>query len=289
MELFKKYPSLLNWISPALNLDQLLKIQASNQSIAEMELTKINSNFTETNIKALAVQVKKSLQQGADLICPLHQSYPKKMKFVFLSPTPLLVQGVWPLNALAFSVVGSRKITTDTKFWMRGELGSYLGKNKNLKIVSGGAYGVDQEAHNVALIHGVPTVCIVPAGINNIYPSNLKRLANKILLEQGTVIFPFPPDFPIYRSNFYYRNRILVLLSDCILVAQAQRRSGSMMTATLASEYGVPLYTLPQAPRKGNFGCLDLIEKGVPFLKDQSDLSKVLNRSYQEFNQQLSL
>ena len=145
-------------------------------------------------------------------------------------------------------------------------------KNKKITTFSGGAYGVDQMAHKVSLLAEVPTICFLPTGVNTCYPKTLKPLAKQIMDCGGAVVSPFPPDFPIFKSNFYFRNKILVLLSDLILIAEARRRSGTGMTANMAVSSGKPMVVLPQAAIKNCLGSLDLIDSGLPIVRCKKDL-----------------
>ena len=271
MKLLKKYPSLLNWLKPKLSIEILKCLSLENKQ-SELLIGSVLKTFAKKEVLNLLNSVEMALEGGYRIICPLNPSYPYSLSYNFLYPTPLLVKGVLYPNKKTISVVGSRNCSQLSKKWMSTEFKKFIKSKDNLVIASGGAYGIDQFAHSLSIQSEIPTYCILPTGINNIYPSNLIPLCEQIIETKGAVVSPFPPDFPVYKSNFHFRNRILVLLSDYVFVVEARRRSGSMMTASLSSEYGVPLVTLPQPPVNEFMGNLDLIERGVPFVCSSKDL-----------------
>lgn len=271
MKLIKKYPSILNWLDPKFSLTQLSAIKSSNLSQSEI-YNLLKYKYSKNKFNTFIDSINKKIDLGFNIICPLDEEYSYKLNFVFNKPTPLIYKGnLYPQKKI-LTVVGSRKVSQLTKDWMHSEFSNFLKDNKDIVIASGGAYGVDQLAHKISLLNGGITYCVLPTGVNNVYPKNLRPICRSIIDEGGAVLSPFPPNFPVYKSNFYYRNRVLVLISDFVFVVEARRRSGTMMTAGLAAEYGVNLVTLPQIPTSNFMGNIDLINSGHSMIQTSEDL-----------------
>lgn len=274
MQILKKYISILNWVQPQYTLAELIKIKNFNDKFDQ--IIKFLPTEKHRSLKLILQSIDRALESGFKIICPTDINYPPDLQKVFNRPTPLMYKGDFKLSRFNIGVVGSRRPQLTTCDWLKSELYDVLCElkktNNHINIFSGGAYGVDQMAHKVSLLAGVPTICFLPTGVNHCYPKTLEPLADKILDNGGAVVSPFPPDFPIFKSNFYYRNKILVLLSDLILIAEARRRSGTIMTANMAVSSGKSTVVLPQAAIKNCLGSLDLIESGVPIIRCKKDL-----------------
>lgn len=177
----------------------------------------------------------------------------------------------WPM----LSVVGSRTPMHETKMWMQRELGKFL-RVTRVGVVSGGARGVDQWAHRLALDCARPTVCILPAGVLRPYPPGSETFMDSLVREGGCVLSTFHPLEDLRKHNFHIRNRWIAGLANVCLVAEANRRSGSSLTATLAKFEGRTVATVPVHPHstKG-LANLDLIGDGAAMIRDHLDLSAV--------------
>lgn len=170
------------------------------------------------------------------------------------------------------SVVGSRTPSTLTLRWLQRELGPFLRKI-GAGVVSGGARGVDQWAHRIAMDTGVPTVAMLPTGILHRYPPGADALWERILQTGGALVSTFPPRDLLRKSHFYTRNRWIAGFSRLTFVAEANRRSGSLVTADRVVQEGRRLCTLPLSPMsEQGLANLDLIENGAKMLRDHHDL-----------------
>ena len=114
-------------------------------------------------------------------------------------------------------------------------------------IVSGLAYGIDAEAHKAALRHGLPTVAVPGSGLdwNVLYPKANQSLAREILASGGALLSEEKPDATAMDYMFPRRNRIMVGLSHATLVVEAKEKSGSLITAKLATEYNRKVLLVP--------------------------------------------
>ena len=282
---WKKYLSLLNWQGQRVTFDDLNYLEPYSSSIHHFDdLQCFIEKLPCTKLKKYCLENKKwknlaehhiqeCQKNSIRLTWPGRPDYPKLLEFYKNSPTLLSYKGVPAWNkSFQFCVVGSRKSSPETLSWMDHHLDSFL-SGRDICLLSGGAKGIDQKSHSVALRAKIPTICFLPCGLNHLYPANLKEWSEKFIENQGALISPFPPNTSIRKSFFHYRNSLMVRMSHLVLIAQAEERSGSSLTARLASLYGVTLCTLPGPVMNPLFkGNLNLINQGAFMIQDAKDL-----------------
>jgi DNA processing protein len=174
----------------------------------------------------------------------------------------------WPL----ISVVGSRTPMRDTCLWMQMELPRFLALEP-AAVVSGGARGVDQWAHRLCMDAGRPTVCVFPSGLHNPYPPGFEGFSERILATGGALVSTYALEQGMRKRFFLERNRWIAALSTVTFVVEANRRSGSSMTAKLAREEEREVCTLPVFPRSvQGLGNLDLLNEKASMIRDHQDL-----------------
>lgn len=144
------------------------------------------------------------------------------------------------LNAPKIAIVGSRKASVYTKNCVTS-LAKTL-TNAGICIVSGGAIGVDIFAHIGAMPQ---TIGVFANGLDIIYPSSNAKIISEIY-KNALALSEYPLTTPPLRHHFLERNRIVVSLCQALVVAQADFKSGSLQSARIASEIGVPIFVLPQ-------------------------------------------
>lgn len=204
---------------------------------------------------------------------PGHIYYPKA--FHYMKEPPLFLEYIgqpcW--NETAFlTVVGSREKHVLTHEWMELELPQAL-QHLKIGVVSGGAVGVDQWAHLMCSKHQRPTVAVLPSGLDSIYPESLKSLKTSILESGGALLTEFTQGHRIHKSNFYFRNRLIVALGKMCLVMQAKEKSGTFLSVHHALENGIPVATIPAHPYLTEFsGNIKLMNDGAPLITNASDL-----------------
>ncbi|MCQ2979268.1 MAG: DNA-processing protein DprA [Clostridia bacterium] len=145
------------------------------------------------------------------------------------------------------AIVGARdasKYALDTAYKIAYEL-----SKEGVVIVSGLAKGVDAQAHKGALDANGVTAAILGNGLNTIYPTCNENIFNEIR-KSGIVLSEYPSDMPPLKQNFPARNRIICGLCDFVLVVEAKQRSGSLITARIALDYGIDVGVIP-----GNIYC----------------------------------
>ncbi len=180
------------------------------------------------------------------------------------------------LGATAISIVGSRK-TSPYGHSVTSKLSRDLA-SQGIVIVSGLALGVDSLAHQAALDIGVPTIAVLPSGLDKIYPASHTQLARNILEKGGALISEYPAGTPPLRHNFIARNRLVSGLGLGLLVTEAAEKSGTIHTANFALEQGKSVFAVP-----GNItsplskGTNNLIKAGALPVTDASDILSALN------------
>jgi DNA processing protein len=114
-------------------------------------------------------------------------------------------------------------------------------------ILSGLALGIDTIAHETAIDNNILTMAIPGSGLDEkvIYPSSNKRLAEKILDCGGLLLSEYEPDFHATAWSFPRRNRLMAGLADAVLVIEAEIKSGTLITARLATDYNRDVMTVP--------------------------------------------
>ena len=172
------------------------------------------------------------------------KNYPEKLKTIDVPPLVLYVRGdISLLNKKSISIVGTRKPTTYGKIVCEKftkELSS-----AGLVTVSGLAYGIDTCVANATLAVGGKTIAVLAGGLDSIYPSQNKGLADKIVESGGLLISEYRPTIKPVQYAFIERNRIVSGLGLGTLIIEAGKTSGTMATARHALEQGRELFVVP--------------------------------------------
>jgi DNA processing protein len=141
-----------------------------------------------------------------------------------------------------------------------------------LTIVSGMARGIDTAAHKAVLEAGRDTVAVFGCGVDELYPSENRKLAQQIA-EKGLILSEFPMGAPPYPQNFPVRNRIISGLSAGVLVVEGGEYSGSAITAKLAAEQNREIFAVPGSiTSKMSWGPNLLIKQGAKLVQEWNDV-----------------
>jgi len=150
---------------------------------------------------------------------------------------------------------------------------------RGLTITSGAAEGIDSAAHEGALRAQALTIGVLGTGIDRVYPSGNRPLFDEIA-ERGALVSEFALGTPPRRSNFPRRNRIIAAMSLGTLVVEAARRSGSLITARQAVDYGREVFAIPGSIHNPlSRGCHELIKAGARLVETVDDILRELNFS----------
>lgn len=194
-------------------------------------------------------------------------------------PEKLFIRGeLWDREAKLLAVVGSRAHTPYGKQAVEKLIGGLCGEN--IVIVSGLALGIDTLAHRAALDTGLQTIAIPGSGLSNevIYPSSNRKFAQEILEKGGCLLSEFEPHEKSQVYMFPKRNRIMAALSDAVLIVEAEEKSGTLITARLATEYGKDVLTVPGSIfSKSTEGPHMLMKLGATPIRTSDDILEALH------------
>ncbi len=191
----------------------------------------------------------------------LDPRYPSRLRGLERAPASLAVRG-GPIEApVVVAIVGSREATPRAT-WYAGMLADRLA-SAGAVVCSGGALGIDGAAHRGALAAGGRTWVVAPTGPSGCFPPEHAPLFEEVARGPGAMIWPLARTVA-HTASFRARNRVLVALSDAVVVVQAGRRSGALHAAGCARKQRKPLWVVPPAPwAKGFQGSRYLIETGA--------------------------
>jgi DNA processing protein len=111
-------------------------------------------------------------------------------------------------------------------------------------IISGMAYGIDIEAHRAAMQFDLPTIAVLGSSVNKIYPAIHQNTAMAIMVNGG-LMSEYAPGSEMHPSNFPQRNRIIAGLSDAVIVVEAAKKGGALITAEIAYSYNKEVFAVP--------------------------------------------
>ncbi len=216
-------------------------------------------------------QQQKLIEVGGAVVPLTDPQYPARLKEIFDPPPMLFARGrIDLLSDLALGIVGTRRPTA-YGIAAAGRLARDLA-GAGLAIVSGMARGIDTAAHKAALEAGGATIAVFGCGIDEIYPSENRKLSERIASE-GLILSEFPMATPAYPQNFPIRNRIIAGLSVGVLVIEGGEYSGSAITAKLAAEQNREVFAVPgNITSKMSWGPNLLIKQGAKLVQEWNDV-----------------
>ncbi|MBT4760930.1 MAG: DNA-protecting protein DprA [Bdellovibrionaceae bacterium] len=257
--------------------------------LVELPLDRLDEGILSLKIKSLNLIIENNEDWNSDFskamlwlkknnvqfVTYWDDEYPMVFRELKYPPLILTYKGVpaW-LSHRCISVVGSRNPGAYSEQWMQEELTAYLKESDGICLVSGGARGVDQRAHKIAIRCEKPSLCFLPSGIGNVYPSNLTPWLKEITNCGGAVVSQFHPLAEMKKYYFQLRNALIATISENTLIIEAKRKSGTFMTARLAIDYGREIQVLPISPTENaGLGGLDLIFAGAPIVRSYEDIN----------------
>ncbi len=196
-------------------------------------------------------ELEKIRRAGALFITIDDPAYPEALKSCPDPPVGLYYKGSDPPGDVfscrpLVSIVGTRDLTPYGKEMCIRTVQALSKSSSPPAIVSGLALGVDAAAHWSALSCGLPTIAVLPTGIDMVYPSQHTYIADRIVSSKGSaLITDYPTDTPPLRPHFLRRNRIIAGLSRCTVLIESKVKGGGMMTARLAYSYERDVFALP--------------------------------------------
>lgn len=262
---------------------KLIEIFGSPEKIfklSEKELRKITNKEKLINILKAPKKIeeaidilKKSINQNIEIINILNKKYPSRLKQIYGYPIILYAKGNVKLleSEKTMAIVGSRDCTEYGRFVTKRF--SHLLCKKNFTIISGMAEGIDSIAHQETLTSNGKTIAVLGSGINFIYPKNNEKLYYDILKNNGLIISEYPLNTRPTPNYFPMRNRIISGLADKILITEASKNSGSIITANLGLEQGKDIYAIPgNITSLKSAGTNELIKEGAILVSSLEDI-----------------
>jgi len=206
--------------------------------------------------------------------CLTGSALPGRLADLEAPPERLFLRGELPRGP-AVAIVGTRH-PTNAYARFAHDLARELAE-AGVAVLSGGAEGIDTEAHRGALAAGGVTVVVAPAGFYRPYPEKNTQLFRQVVAEGGAYLSLPEPNCPAPRGIFFARNACLVALAHLVVVVESPIRSGARNAAACARRLGRPLFVAPVPPWHGNGrGCLAELRLGAQVLISVKDLLKAL-------------
>ncbi len=204
------------------------------------------------------------------------KEYPKNLRSIYSPPKQLYVIGaLLEQDETAVAIVGSRR-ASQYGLETSEKLGFELAL-RGLTVVSGMAIGVDSAAHKGALKARGRTIAVMGSGHNRIYPQQNKKLYEDIS-KTGAVITEYEQDMEPLAYNFPARNRIISGLSLGVVVVEAARNSGALITANFAAEQGRTVFAVPgKVSSNTSSGANELIKDGARLVQSVDDIIEELS------------
>ncbi len=221
-------------------------------------------------------------ERNIQFVSRMNSRYPQRLLTIENAPNGLFYKGKLPEeNRRSVAVVGARMCTRYGR-----ETAEQIARMTALcggQLVSGAAYGIDGTAQMKALESGGLSFAVLGCGAGKIYPSG-NRLLFERLEQQGGIISEFPPDAAPLRTHFPVRNRLISGLADVVIVVEAKKRSGSLITADYAAEQNREVYAVPgRAGDELSEGCNELIFQGAGiFLSVEQLRESIFGESWKE-------
>jgi DNA processing protein len=206
------------------------------------------------------------------------QKFPKALLEIPQPPEDLWIMGELPPEDLIYlCVVGSRKFTSYGKEACEKIIAGL--KGYPVVIVSGLAMGIDAIAHKKALSMGLKALVFPGSGLSReaMYPKTNAKLAEEIFNNGGCLISEFEPDFKATLWGFLRRNRLMAGISKAVLIIEAEERSGTLVTARLATEYNRDVLAVPGSIFSSNArGVNKLLRQGATPITSSEDVLEAL-------------
>jgi DNA processing protein len=276
-------------------IDRLIRTAGSPDAVLSMSLSQLKridgigaqtaSNIIERRAD-VSERVEEELQTlkaaGASIVSIMDDWYPSLLRAIPSAPPLLQYRGLLDPQTLEhpIAMVGSRKCTiygTEQATRFSRSLGS-----AGFTIVSGGARGIDSAAHRGALDAGANTLVVLGCGLGHVYPKENAPLFDRVVEQGGAIISELPFHTPPSSENFPARNRIISGLSLGVLVIEASRRSGALITARHAVEdHAREVFAVPgRIDSSASGGSNELLKSGgAHLISDPGEIIEILERS----------
>jgi len=245
-------------------------------------------NIDEVRVKAewiTSVCAKRSIQ----FVSWTDAKYPPLLREIYDPPSVIFYRGILPNPEKSLlGMVGTRKPSPEGSE-QAYSIARGVGQ-AGVSVVSGLALGIDAMSHRGNLSSGIPGYAVLGSGADEIYPSSNRALAKRILDSGGAIICEYPPGTRPAKWNFPARNRIISGLSRSVLVVEAPKKSGALITASFALEQGKELWVASSGAKiqDGAFdklGTAKLADDGAEIIFKASDVLEKWNMEATEYGE----
>ncbi len=257
--------------------------QAWKAGISELEqagLNKIDAEKINLSRRQISPkqELKDLLNKQIKVLTWKDEDYPEILAQTHNAPPVLYYRGdLSCLRNHAMGVVGTRKVSSYGKSAVEKFVQGLA--TEKITIISGLAIGTDTLAHMAALKYDTKTIAVLGSGVDNdsIYPAMNKKLAQKILDQDGLIISEQPPGTRPINYQFPLRNRIISGLSLGVLIIEAPESSGALITGKYALEQNREIFAVPgHINHQNSRGCNKLIQQGAKLVCSTEDILEEL-------------
>lgn len=234
----------------------------------------ISSNLTLTRAEKELKFIEKNTISA---LFYLNENYPPRLKLCQDSPILLFKKGEFSFqDKNQIAIVGTRNATDYGKAFCSKFVEDL--KAYEVQVISGLAYGIDISAHKESLKNGIETIAVLGHGLDRIYPAIHKKTVEKMLESGGGLLTEFLTETNPDRENFPKRNRIVAGISEAIVVVEAAKKGGALITAEIANSYNRDVFAVPgKLSDTYSEGCNHLIKTNkAALLSGVSDLEYLL-------------
>ena len=235
-------------------LDEICTIKGFNRKLAQMIMTYDGSEFAE-------FQIEQMRKNDVQLVCIWDENYPKQLKQIYSPPAGLFYKGdLSVFDKPALAIVGTRRATVYGKT-ITEEFSNQCVQH-GLTTVSGFARGVDTICHISTIKSGGKTGAVLGNGLDIIYPAENRKLFEHIV-QNGCIVSEFSMGTKPDAGNFPQRNRIISGLTLGVLVIEAGKKSGALITSAFASDQNREVFAIPGSVNNSkSIGTNRLIQRG---------------------------
>ena len=243
--------------------------------------TVLAKNILQSKVVARAdKEVEFIFKNKVDAHFYLDESYPQRLRNCVDAPILLFSKGKPNLNfQKVISIVGTRNATEYGRELTDEFILSLAGRGYEIQIISGLAYGIDIQAHRAALRNNLSTICVLAHGLETVYPSLHRTIAQEMCEKNGGIVSDFLSNSLIDRKNFLRRNRIIAGMADAVIVVESANKGGALLTAELAISYNRDLFAFPgRVGEPYSEGCHFLIKSNrAGLIENVGDLEYCMN------------
>lgn len=256
--------------------------QKNDYSVIDGITANAVKSLLDKNLSYAEDTLRECAKQNISILTIADEEYPQRLKNIADPPCVLYYKGTIPKidEEAAIAVVGTRR-GTPYGLMCAKQFGVQLA-GSGCMVISGGARGVDTMALRGAMNTGAAVVCVLGCGVDVAYPSENESLFSEIA-NNGWLVSEYEPGDKPLRANFPARNRIISGLSVGVLVVEAAKRSGALITAEHALDQGRDVFAVPgNIDISTSFGTNRLLKEGAIIARSGWDVASEYQTRFPE-------